>query len=169
MSDILLDIFQQILEGTYVASNLKKILTIEGREDEEYEFSPTYSFDNQQVQRSSDTEPTASILPDFQQIAYDEAPIEAKTFISDFNKYAELQKNFSEEEQARILDLAMIFEELITRCNQHLAEIPRKTLNELLNQEELQKIADLKNQAKGCDSVCDFCKRKCELPPHIEE
>ena len=41
MSDILLDIFQQILEGTYVASNFKKLLTIEGT-DEEYEFSPTY-------------------------------------------------------------------------------------------------------------------------------
>jgi hypothetical protein len=42
MSDILLDIFQQILEGSYVASNFKKLLIIEGSDQEEFEFSPTY-------------------------------------------------------------------------------------------------------------------------------
>ena len=88
MSDILLNVFLEILEGTYVARNFRKILSIEDQGDEEFEFSPSAKFDGQDVRRVLDEEPVAMILTDFQQIAYDDVPEEEKQFIKDFKEYA---------------------------------------------------------------------------------
>lgn len=88
LSEILLSVFVEILEGSYVPKNFKKVLNIEDEGEQEYEFSPNATFDGQEVRRAVDEEQVVQILPDFREIVYDDASKAEKWFIKDFIEYA---------------------------------------------------------------------------------